>query len=146
MGNDGRVAKPGLEPELIARPTWPSLPTGAKAFRLAHVAAGVVNLTALGYVWVAALTRRRDVALLVSMAVLSAEGAALVIGRGNCPFGPLQTRLGDPVPMFELFLPPRAAKAAVPVLSVVTLAGFAAALARSSSKGPARGRGTQELW
>jgi hypothetical protein len=58
------------------------------------------------------------------------EGGALIVGRGNCPFGPLQTRLGDPVPMFELLLPPRAAKAAVPILAGITIAGFAALLVR----------------
>jgi hypothetical protein len=51
---------------------------------------------------------------------------ALVIGRGNCPLGPFQARLGDPVPLFELVLPPRAAKAAVPVLAAVTAAGLVA--------------------
>jgi hypothetical protein len=49
-----------------------------------------------------------------------------VIGRGNCPLGPFQARLGDPVPLFELVLPPRAAKAAIPVLFGVTVAGIAA--------------------
>jgi len=62
--------------------------------------------------------------------MLLVEGVALVIGRGNCPFGPFQRRLGDPVPMFELFLPPRAAKAAVPVLTLVSLAGLAALFGR----------------
>ena len=108
------------------RVTWASLPVKAKAFRVAHVLAGVVNMTALGYVWLSALTRRRDVVLTASVGVLSAEGLALVIGRGNCPFGSFQRSLGDPVPMFELVLPPRAAKAAIPLLAVVTLAGFGA--------------------
>ena len=116
------------------RPTWAALPPRAKAFRLAHVVAGVINMAALGYVWLSALTRRRDRALVASMTALSAEGLALVVGRGSCPLGPLQRSLGDPVPMFELFLPPRAAKAAVPILTFVTLAGFAAALARPPQK------------
>jgi len=64
------------------------------------------------------------------MAFLSIEGVALVVGRGNCPFGTLQRRLGDPVPLFELVLPPRAAKAAIPVLTFVTVAGIAAAVFR----------------
>jgi hypothetical protein len=59
------------------------------------------------------------------VAFLSIEGAALLVGRGDCPMGPLQEEWGDPVPFFELVLPPRAAKAAVPVLAVATLAGFA---------------------
>ena len=53
-----------------------------------------------------------------------------MVGRGNCPFGPFQARLGDPVPLFELVLPPRAAKAAVPVLTVITLAGMVAVALR----------------
>jgi hypothetical protein len=53
------------------------------------------------------------------------EGAALAVGRGKCPLGPLQAKLGDPVPLFELVLPPRGAKAAVPVLAAASVAGIA---------------------
>jgi hypothetical protein len=60
------------------------------------------------------------------MGLLGAEGIALVAGRGNCPFGPFQARLGDPVPMFEWVLPPAAAKAAIPLLTAVALASFVA--------------------
>jgi hypothetical protein len=120
--------------------TWSRLPTEAKAFRLAHVAWGVVSMTALAHIWASALRRRRSRLLLAGMAFLCVEGAALIVGRGNCPFGPFQARLGDPVPMFELVLPPRAAKAAVPVLTVVSLAGFLAVALRqpasSSHSGP----------
>ncbi|CAN5755354.1 hypothetical protein BH23CHL8_BH23CHL8_17690 [soil metagenome] len=56
------------------------------------------------------------------------EGVALFMGRGDCPMGPFQRRLGDPVPLFELVLPPRAAKLAVPVLFALSLAGMAALL------------------
>ena len=38
--------------------------------------------------------------------------------------GPLQDRLDDPVPLFELVLSPRAAKRAVPVLGAVAAAGI----------------------
>ena len=116
--------------------TWSQLPPRAKAFRLAHVAWGVASMSALANVWVSAWRRRRGRLLLASMGFLSVEGIALVIGRGDCPFGPFQSRLGDPVPMFELVLPPRAAKAAVPVLTVVTLAGFVSVVLR----GPASAR------
>ena len=76
------------------------------------------------------MTRRRDRLLAGSVAVLSFEAAALVVGHGNCPFGPAQARLGDPVSLFELVLPPRAAKAAIPVLAVVSVAGLVAVAAR----------------
>jgi hypothetical protein len=62
----------------------------------------------------------------VSSGFLLIQGGALVVGRGNCPVGPLQAEWGDPVPFFELLLPPRAAKAAIPTLSIVAAAGLAA--------------------
>jgi hypothetical protein len=105
----------------------------AKAFRVAHLAWGAAALSALTYIWVCALTRRSDGWLWVSVAFLLAQGVALVFGRGDCPFGPFQRRLGDPVPMFELVLPPRAAKAAIPVLAVVGVVGILAAALRSQS-------------
>jgi hypothetical protein len=84
----------------------------------------------LAWIWRAALLRRRDRAVYASAALLLTEGVALVVGRGNCPFGPFQARLGDPVPMFEWVLPPRAAKAAIPALTTVALASLVAMLAR----------------
>jgi hypothetical protein len=117
---------------------WSDLGAGAKAFRAAHLVWGVAGLASLGYIWLSALRRRRDRVLAASVAFLAIEGVALVIGRGNCPFGPFQRRLGDPVPMFELVLPPRAAKAAIPGLVVVTLAGFAALLIRRPHRDPER--------
>ena len=65
-----------------------------------------------------------------SVAFLLVEGGALAVGRGDCPVGPLQAEWGDPVPFFELVLPPRAAKAAVPVLTIVSVAGMAALVLR----------------
>ena len=108
------------------RVSWADLPAPARAFRVAHAAFGAFNLVGLGYVWLSAIRRRRDRWLALFVAVLCGEGIALIVGRGNCPFGPMQRSLGDPVPMFELVLPPRAAKAAIPLLTVVTLGGFAA--------------------
>jgi hypothetical protein len=105
--------------------TWSQLPPDAKLFRLAHAAFGAVGLTALAHIWLSAVTRRRDRALPLSIGFLAVEGGALVVGRGNCPFGAFQRQLGDPVPLFELVLPPRAAKAAIPVLAVASLGGMA---------------------
>jgi hypothetical protein len=88
----------------------------------------VVQLASLGHVWACALTGRRNRLLGAAVGLLFAEGAALIVGRGNCPLGPFQERLGDPIPLFQLVLPPRAAKAAVPVLAAVAVAGIAAVL------------------
>lgn len=110
--------------------TWSGLPGGARAFRIAHVIWSVASLASLGYVWRCAFTRHRSRFLWASVAFLALEGGALVVGRGDCPFGPLQARLGDPMPLFELVLRPRAAKAAVPLLFVVTVSGLAALVIR----------------
>jgi hypothetical protein len=115
-----------------------SLTAGAKAFRLVHTAIAVIDLAALGYIWTCAITRRRGRLLTASAVALLLEGGALVVGRGNCPLGPLQARLGDPVPLFELVLPPRAAKAAVPVLVAVSVAGLALVTIRTPNNGAAR--------
>lgn len=66
-----------------------------------------------------------------SVSFLILEGGALIAGRGDCPMGRLQESWGDPVPFFELILPPRAAKAAVPVLAVVSLAAIAGVVLRA---------------
>jgi hypothetical protein len=108
------------------RVTWAELGTGARVFRVAHATWGILNLSGLVWIWRAALVRRRGRYVYGSMMLLGAEGIALVAGRGNCPFGPVQARLGDSVPMFEWVLPPRAAKAAIPLLTGVALASFVA--------------------
>ena len=114
---------------------WRELPSDAKAFRIGHFVIAAIELSAVGYLWTCAITRRRDRTLGLALALLSAQGVALVIGRGNCPLGPLQRRLGDPVPLFELVLPARAAKAAVPALFAVTIAGVVALVLRRPQSG-----------
>lgn len=106
----------------------------AMGFRVVHTLIALVDLVGLGYVWTCAIVRRRDRLLRVSVAALLGEGLALVAGRGNCPLGPLQRRLGDPVPLFELVLPPRAAKVAVPVLATISVAGLALLAVRPGSE------------
>ena len=53
-----------------------------------------------------------------------AEGTFVGANHGDCPLGPLQARLGDPVPLFELVLSPAAARRAVPALGLITAAGL----------------------
>jgi hypothetical protein len=102
----------------------------ARLWRVVHASWSVAQLACLGYIWMSAFTGRRSPRLWASVAFLTAEGAALAVGRGNCPVGPMQAEWGDPVPFFELVLPPRAAKAAIPILTAVSLAGIAALILR----------------
>jgi hypothetical protein len=124
--------------------TWATLGRRARTFRIVHAAWSVVGLASLAYLWACATTGRRDRGLAASIAFLLVEGGALVVGRGDCPMGPLQAEWGDPVPFFELVLPPRAAKAAVPALAAVSLAGIAAVVVGSvRRRGPVP---TREAW
>jgi hypothetical protein len=120
----------------VKRPvTWATLSRPAKAYRVFHATWSVAGLASLGYIWLCAARRRRNRLLAACMAFLSIEGVGLVIGGGDCPMGSFQEQLGDPVPFFELLLPPRAAKAAVPILAAASVAGFLAVALR----GPRRG-------
>jgi hypothetical protein len=110
--------------------TWATLSRPARAYRVFHASWSVAGLASLGYIWVCVATRRRDRKLAASVAFLSMEGVGLIIGGGDCPMGPFQAELGDPVPFFELVLPPRAAKAAVPILAGASIAGILAVVLR----------------
>jgi hypothetical protein len=121
--------------------SWATLGRPAKAYRVFHAAWSVAGLASLAYIWACAATRRRDRRLWASSAFLSIEGAGLIVGGGDCPMGPLQAKIGDPLPFFELVLPPRAAKAAVPILAAASVAGFVAvALRRPLNRRRARSR------
>jgi hypothetical protein len=94
------------------------------SFRAFHAAIAVEQLLAIAYVWWCAITGRRDRLLRIAVATLIGEGVLVATNRGDCPLGGLQERLGDPVPLFELVLSPRAAKRAVPTLGAITAAGL----------------------
>ena len=109
---------------------WSDLGREARAFRVAHAAFSVLQLAGLAYVWICAVTRRRDRLLRLSIGALIGEASGLIVGRGDCPCGPLQAKLGDPVPLFELVLPKRAARAAIPALAGIAVAGIAGVILR----------------
>jgi hypothetical protein len=111
------------------------LSPAARAFREVHTAIAVAFLWAIGYVWWCALTGRRDRRLHVAVAALVAEGAFVTANHGDCPLGPLQERVGDPIPLFELVLPARAARLAVPALGLVAGCGIALLVRRGPRVG-----------
>jgi hypothetical protein len=121
------------------------LSPAALACRAAHAAITASFLLAIAYVWWCALTGRRGPLLRVAVIALAVEGLLVAVNRGDCPLGGVQERLGDPVPLFDLVLSPRAAKRAVPVLGAVTAAGVALLARRDpeltagQAGGPGRG-------
>ena len=106
------------------------LSRAAIAFRAAHAVIALEMLLAIAYVWWCALSGRRGRLLHVAAASLIGEGVVVSANGGDCPLGGLQRRLGDPVPLFELVLSPRAAKRAVPTLGAITAAGLAVLVVR----------------
>ena len=94
------------------------------SFRAFHTAIAIEQSLAIAYVWWCAITGRRDRLLRIAVATLIGEGVLVAANRGDCPMGGLQERLGDPVPLFELVLSPRAAKRAVPTLGAITALGL----------------------
>lgn len=110
------------------------LSRAALAFRAFHAAIAIEQLLAIAYVWWCALSERRDRLLCISAASLIGEGVLVAANHGDCPLGGLQERIGDPVPLFELVLSPRAAKRAVPTLGAISAAGLALLVARGRSE------------
>ena len=101
------------------------LSPAAVAFRIAHGAIAAAFLLSIAYIWWCALTGRRGRLLRIAVTALACEGVVVLANHGDCPLGGLQERLGDPVPLFELLLTPRAARRAVPALGVVAIVGVA---------------------
>jgi hypothetical protein len=99
-------------------------------WRTAHGLIAVGFLGSIGYVWWCALTGWRGRWLRPAVGALVGEGVLVAINGGDCPLGPLGARLGDPVPLFELVLSPRAARRAVPTLGAVTALGVGILAAR----------------
>ena len=122
-------------------PASSSLGRGALVLRGVHVLIAASEIASLIYLWTCALTGRRSRALNAALVLLSFEGAGLVAGHGDCPLVPLQQHLGDPVPLFELVLSPRAAKRAVPALAGITTLGMVVLIVRGDDRSPRPGCG-----
>jgi hypothetical protein len=115
---------------MMGRNPGRKLSRAALAFRAFHAAIAVEMLLAIAYVWWCALSGRRGRLLRVAAASLIGEGVLVAANHGDCPLGGLQERLGDPVPLFELVLSPRAAKRAVPTLGLIASAGLSLVVVR----------------
>ena len=101
------------------------------ASRVGHGIVSVVFLGCIALVWLAAARGRADDLTLAALAALGLESVLVLAAGGNCPLGPFLRRLGDDTPFFELLLPARAAKAAVPVLGAIAVAGAAVLAVRT---------------
>lgn len=99
----------------------PRLSKAVLASCLAHGLVSVLFLSCVAIVYVGVWRAEAGPITIAALAALTLEGLLVLLSGGNCPLGPLFRRLGDEKPLFELLLPPRAAKLAVPVLGALML-------------------------
>jgi hypothetical protein len=93
--------------------------------RVAHGVISLLFLSCIAVIYLGAWQGTANALTLAALAALCAEGALVVLSGGNCPLGPFWRALGDETPLFELLLPPRAAKLAFPILTAVSVLGAA---------------------
>lgn len=98
--------------------------------RLLHGTITVFFLSCIGCIYYSAVTGRPNRLLLPAIAAVAAEGAIVLTNGGKCPMGRVHHRYGDDRDFFELFVPYRYSRHAVPVLGGVTALGIFVALAR----------------
>jgi hypothetical protein len=96
--------------------------------RLLHGSISLFFIACMGCVFYAAFSRRRPRLLYPAIAALTAEGAVVLANGGKCPLGRVHHRYGDDRDFFELFMPHRFSRHAVPVLTAVTAIGIVLAL------------------
>ena len=101
------------------------------ASRVAHGLVSLLFLCCIAAIYLGAWRGKADAVTLAAIGVLCVEGALVLLSGGSCPLGPMLRRLGDETPLFELFLPPRAAKLAVPILTAVSVLGAVLLAART---------------
>lgn len=95
------------------------------ALRLIHTAFAVYFITCVVYIYYVALTLQMGALFGIAVLSLCLEGFfVFILNHGHCPLAPLQRRLKDPVPFFNLFLPDDLAKKAIPFFTSITFLGI----------------------
>jgi hypothetical protein len=99
--------------------------------RVAHGLISLLFLSCIAALYLGAWRGKADAVTIAGLAALCVEAALVISSGGNCPLGRAFRKLGDETPFFELFLPPRAAKLAIPVLAAVSVLGAVLLAART---------------
>lgn len=68
--------------------------------------------------------------LYIAIISLLVEGLIIFLNKSECPLGIMHRKFGDALAFFELFLPKKIAKNAIPYFSVITILGFVLLFAR----------------
>lgn len=92
--------------------------------RVFHGVFALYFLLCLVYLYYAAIFSKIDIILLIAVVSLGIEGfIVFILNKGDCPLIHVQRRIGDNMPFFNLFFPPKLAKQAIPIFAKITWAG-----------------------
>lgn len=93
------------------------------SLRILHSILAVYFALCLLYLYIVGLTGNVDRTLfIVAIVSLAVEGIAVfVFNQGSCPLIHIQKKIGDNKPFFELLLPSKLAKQAIPVFALLTI-------------------------
>jgi hypothetical protein len=91
--------------------------------RLLHGLITIFFLTCIGYIYYSGITGDITAFSYLAIAAIIVEGIVVGLNKGICPLGTIHHKYGDDKTFFELFLPKKAAKLAIPVLGTISLLG-----------------------
>ncbi len=91
--------------------------------RLIHSLIVLYLVAGIIFIYYSALTLQLSILLGIAIISLFIEGTLVILNHGHCPLAFIQRRFGDNVPFFDLILPPKYAKLAVPFFALLTLIG-----------------------
>ena len=92
--------------------------------RSIHGAITLFFLSCIAYIYYAALTDQQTVVGYAAIGLILIEGCVVLLNDGDCPLGTVHKKYGDEKDFFELFMPKRFSKRAIPVLSIVSVVGM----------------------
>jgi hypothetical protein len=90
--------------------------------RLFHFFTAIYFIACLLELYYAGFTKNFNLIFLIAFFSLGFEGVVVfIINKGDCPLIHIQRKINDPIPFFNLFLPAKLAKLAIPFFSVITI-------------------------
>jgi len=92
--------------------------------RAVHGLLSAFFLSCIAFVYYAAIADVDSPLVIAAVGALILEGLVVALNGGDCPLGGIHRRFGDEKAFFELVLPPRVAKLAVPALGAVAALGI----------------------
>jgi hypothetical protein len=102
------------------------------SLRIFHGILTIYFTLCLLYLYIVGLTGNVDRTLfIVAILSLAAEGIAVfAFNQGDCPLIHVQKKIGDNKPFFELLLPSKLARRAIPVFALLTIVSILIILIR----------------